>query len=336
MDDEGGYVPRRGQVGSKWFNEEPSGATVAKWFASTVKLHDGLKHKDFVAGITLIRQVDEIDTVVAYKANGEPTITKITEISFTPYPRVEARIAYFWAYLALHPEWSGAIEPGDIGDPRAELPEGYFLLKVGEVELIGRAMQTHIRDRHGHDIHYYPPEAKTVPLVNRWGGVDADAMAKASTGAIGRALGVAGMLVLPGTGVATAGFARLSCRSQAAPGGPGGGLRGALSRADARGGRRASQCRDDARRPRRRAHEPQGYRPGGRPERLVGTAPLPRGREAHPRAGPDRADEGAEALRGGGAGMTKVKLWLLVRAFELRQWMRLPRWRRRRIKAGKP
>ncbi len=34
--------------------------------------------------------------------------------------------------------------------------------------------------------------------------------------------------------------------------------------------------------------------------------------------------------------MTKMKVWLLVRAYEWRQWMRLPRWRRRQIKAGKP
>jgi hypothetical protein len=44
---------------------------------------------------------------------------------------------------------------------------------------------------------------KMVSCLTKW-GVDEHALMKAETGAVGRALGMAGMLVLPGSGVATA------------------------------------------------------------------------------------------------------------------------------------
>jgi hypothetical protein len=41
-------------------------------------------------------------------------------------------------------------------------------------------------------------------MIDRWGKPDPNAFMKAETGAVGRALGMAGMLVIPGSGVATA------------------------------------------------------------------------------------------------------------------------------------
>jgi hypothetical protein len=47
------------------------------------------------------------------------------------------------------------------------------------------------------------PATKVVPVV-AWEKVDPFAIMKAETGAVGRALGMAGMLVIPGSGIATA------------------------------------------------------------------------------------------------------------------------------------
>jgi hypothetical protein len=61
---------------------------------------------------------------------------------------------------------------------------------------------------------------KSVPLVDRWGRFDANAVMKAQTGGVGRALGYAGMLVIPGTGVATAEDMREALDQGATPGSP--------------------------------------------------------------------------------------------------------------------
>ncbi len=50
----------------------------------------------------------------------------------------------------------------------------------------------------------YPPATKMIPTLDRYGKEDPYALMKAETGAVGRALGMAGMLVIPGSGIATA------------------------------------------------------------------------------------------------------------------------------------
>lgn len=202
-----GFITRRGREGSRWHNQRPTGQEVSEWF-SGVRLHDGMEHADYVAGIALIEQTDEVPTIVAYRGDGTPEITRTTEMSFTPYPRVEARIAYFWKLCELR-GWKGSIAPvNTLGDGAAGLPEGFFRLRVTDAAgkdapLVGRTMKVAINDPKGDPVGWYPSETKVVPML-RNGLVDADALAKASTGAIGRALGAAGMLILPGTGVATA------------------------------------------------------------------------------------------------------------------------------------
>lgn len=201
-----GFVPRRGREGSRWYNERPSGEEVAAWFR-TVKLHDGMEHADFVSGITLIQQAEARQTIVGYRGDGTPESVPVEEIVFTPYPRVETRVSYFWSLCELR-GWTGRIEPVDIDSIDRGLPPGYFRLSLPsangkDVPLVGRAVIVSINDARGFSIGTYPSETKLVPLL-RNGLVDADAFAKASTGAIGRALGAAGMLVIPGSGVATA------------------------------------------------------------------------------------------------------------------------------------
>lgn len=189
----------------QWIGERPSFEDLSAWF-HTVPLHDGMDHNAYVSGITLIEQIERRNV----SANGR--ISAVEELIYTAYPRVETRIKYFWDMIERN-KWVGKIEPVPSGEHN--LPDGFFRLEVTEagdrvVPLIGRAMQVSIwipppppGTTLVHGWLDYPPEVRTVPLL-RNGLVDPDAFAKASTGAIGRALGAAGILVLPGGGLSTA------------------------------------------------------------------------------------------------------------------------------------
>lgn len=56
----------------------------------------------------------------------------------------------------------------------------------------------------GLPVAMFPPATKMIPTLDRYGKEDPYALMKAETGAVGRALGMAGMLVIPGSGIATA------------------------------------------------------------------------------------------------------------------------------------
>lgn len=204
------FRPRMGREGARWYNARPTPAEVAEWF-STVPLHDKMNHADYVAGISLIQTTEEVTAIIGYTGDGVAMTQRVPEIVFTPYPRVETRLAYFWNYVATLPGHRGIIEPGKLHGtpPASELPEGFFIVALpqtgGEIiYMIGRSMRVRIEDSRTYNIAEYPSEAKTVPMRLEYGAIDEHAFAKASTGAIGRALGAAGMLVLPGTGIATA------------------------------------------------------------------------------------------------------------------------------------
>jgi hypothetical protein len=72
------------------------------------------------------------------------------------------------------------------------------------VHFLGCSKQVRIRSDDGGVVLMAPSQGtKAVALLTKW-GVDEHAVMKAETGAVGRALGMAGMLVLPGSGVVTA------------------------------------------------------------------------------------------------------------------------------------
>jgi hypothetical protein len=106
------------------------------------------------------------------------------------------------------------------------LPPGFFRMPVQKadgkhVEYIGQSVRVRVykadtlewaeswasgkREQvlRGIPVMAPPPGTKVVPVLNKW-GEDPFALMKAETGALGRALGMAGMLVVPGSGVATA------------------------------------------------------------------------------------------------------------------------------------
>jgi hypothetical protein len=206
-------APRRGREGSRWYNERPTSEEIAQWFM-TVPMHDGMDAADYIGGLTLIQSKEKSLWATGYDNRGLPEIVEREDLVFVPYVKVETRVAYFWQYVAQHPDWEGEIttvEPVG-GDPLG-LPPGFFRYSASkpdgkEIKFVGCTKQVRIweRSRTTLDLRSVmsPSQGtKTVPVATRW-DVDANAFMKAETGAVGRALGFAGMLVIPGSGVATA------------------------------------------------------------------------------------------------------------------------------------
>lgn len=196
--------PASTREGSRWINTKPSSEELAAWFKD-VKLHEGLDHADYIGGITVIDNKEN---------RGKPN----ERIVYTPYPQVDIRIRYFHDLMTAR-DWIGVIEP--VRAPRVKgehltnehLPDWFFKSPVvginGKItSFIGCAMRVRIFEKNsqggrGPEISTAPPGTKVVPMLGPY-GPDQHAMARAETGAVGRALGMAGMLVLPGSGIATA------------------------------------------------------------------------------------------------------------------------------------
>lgn len=223
-----GTALRRGKEGSRWWNERPAPDAVAEWFKS-IPIHEDLEHDRYVGGIVLIEQKVKTKEIDGYRENGAPIIRDgVENLTFTPYPKVETRVQYFHDLMGKHPDWMGIIEP--VGGGEAGFPPGFGLRTIGykkegadrqerfvcctqrvtvfdratvEERVISNGRQNFEVVRTGKTIIAGPPATKMVPLL-AWGKPDEYMLMKAETGAVGRALGMAGMLVVPGAGVATA------------------------------------------------------------------------------------------------------------------------------------
>lgn len=220
--------PRKGREGSRWYNERPSSDDVAKWFKANVPVYEGLDVEDYIAGITLINAVEKTKEATGFRDNGTPIIEEVHSVVYTPYPRVDTRIKYFHDLMALKAdEWYGAIEPVAVELQRGvHMPPGFFPHKVvtqgGETRFVCCSMKVTVWEREGFEekpiintrtgeqtfvrtgkkVIDAPPATKMIACVRKY--ADENALMKAETGAVGRALGMAGMLVVPGAGVATA------------------------------------------------------------------------------------------------------------------------------------
>lgn len=207
--------------GSRWVNQRPSGEEVASWFKDNVQLHEGLEHDHYVQGVTLIPSKETLREAVEQSDGSVKVMDTGEQLVYVPYAKVETRVAYFWDYVRLNPEWVGAIERIPVrsvetpGYFNVNLPPGFFRQQVQKsdgkfVDFIGCSFQVRIFERdiraggRGRVVVEPPAGTKVVPALDRWGKPDESALMKAETGAVGRALGMAGMLVIPGSGVATA------------------------------------------------------------------------------------------------------------------------------------
>jgi len=222
---------RQGQEGGRWVNERPSGEDVAAWFEKNVQVAEGLDIVNYVSGLTLISSTEKVKEAIGFRENGSPILQEMEHSIFVPYVKVETRVKYFHDLMGQNrEEWVGFIEPVVPEEPNPSLPPGFFRMMVKqkngeEITYVCCSMKVTVYKkgtvkeervaidtrnglyetrRIGEVIIDGAPAVKAVPLLTRQGWSDPNAVMKAETGAVGRALGFAGMLVAPGSGVATA------------------------------------------------------------------------------------------------------------------------------------
>lgn len=206
--------PQPVREGSRWRHAKPSSDEVAEWFG-TVPLDAGMAHEDYIAGVVLIPAGEKVKRI---RADGRGT-EEVYEQTFTPYVRVDTRVAYFRRLAELR-ELVAVIEP--IAVPRSDkpafenqhMPDGFWWMVAGEQQTAQRFLCATWRVAL-YDADTYKegwgtdgkrerrPVREGIGTKQVTGAPEINALAKAETGAIGRALGVAGILVV-GTGIATA------------------------------------------------------------------------------------------------------------------------------------
>jgi hypothetical protein len=238
--------------GARWVNRKPSGPEFAAWFSDNVKIDEALDADDYIGGIVLIPAVETVQEVTGVNPqSGEAIIAKRKQLTYTPYPKVETRVQYFWDLLDSKEKWRGVVEPITTDRPSTEpvtvkeqvldgdrivdretqrvptivqtveqLPPGFFVMSVP----VGNEIAHYLCASYKVEIWERNPEGngddlivrsgrgtKMVPLVTSrtWDGrttikPDDNSIMKAETGAIGRAIALAGIFNIPGSGVATA------------------------------------------------------------------------------------------------------------------------------------
>jgi len=206
-------VPETPQAeGGRWRFHRPTSDQVAAWFA-TQPLDEGMAHDQYIGGVVLIPQSEK----VRYTRSDGGTSERHEQV-FIPYVSIGTRVGYA-RRLGEHRGLIYHTEPAEV--PRSTRPDSpYFNGNMPP------GLWWHIvADGDGKALRYlcattnvglYEPQSfaaklrkePVMPLVGGQGtkqvggGPDPNQIAKAQTGAIGRALGVAGILVI-GTGIAT-------------------------------------------------------------------------------------------------------------------------------------
>lgn len=226
--------------GSRWLYAEPSEEEVKAWF-DTQRFHKGMTPDAYYGGIVIIPATEKYKQTL--KRADESTYVKESErLVYTPYVKVDTRIAYFWDLVdtmneqANDDKYVGVFEPVEqtvIDDPtsayfNAHLPTGYFILPITVGERTNRylgaqwSVAIYERESYARKVS----GSKELPIRRGIGTkqstfnkayADDNVLMKAETGAIGRALGVAGILVV-GTGVATAEDMQEAASGPAQPG----------------------------------------------------------------------------------------------------------------------
>lgn len=200
------------QEGGRWRFHRPSGDQVANWF-KTQPIDDGMHHEDYVGGVVLIEQSQKTRYTSPTGATSERS-----ELVFVPYVQIGTRVGYFHRLAKLE-GLVPVIEPvqvpkgGAPGNPyfNMAMPDGLWWHVVGTEQGNVRYLCSTWRVALYEPTTFAAKMRGEMPLPVRagqgtkqvTGGTDMNAIAKAETGAVGRALGVAGILVI-GTGIATA------------------------------------------------------------------------------------------------------------------------------------
>lgn len=202
--------------GSRWRYARPSAEEVAEWFA-TQPIDEGMNHEDYVGGVVLIPANEKVKHP---KEDGDGT-EEIWEQTFTPYVRVDTRDSYF-RKLAEIRDLIAVIEPVVVPQIKEgwakndHMAPGFWWLAMGAGNNMERFLCATWKVALYDKVAYFASDEelgrrgmRRVPIREGvatkavYGSPDIDAPARAETGAIGRALGVAGILVV-GSGIATA------------------------------------------------------------------------------------------------------------------------------------
>lgn len=219
------------QEGSRWRHGPPTPEQLGDWFRQQ-PLHDEMTqlHDRYVGGLVVISSTDKVKRT-RRAANGDTYVHEDEEVVYTPYVRVDTRIAYFRDYVAMHDDWIAKIRPVKarlIEDPNsayfnAHLADRGFAIqatRAGDSVVFYAVCTAEVaifeRESWNSRVRGEEPEpimqgigTKQVALTRSYGTnsrsvyADDNCLMKAETGAVGRALGFMGMLVI-GTGVATA------------------------------------------------------------------------------------------------------------------------------------
>lgn len=223
-------VRREGKEGNRWVNVRPTGEELAAWFKANVDIDEHLKDEDYIGGLTLIPGNEKTKEIVGWDDGNSPKMSDVWDLVFTPYIRVETRVKYFFDLMNAYEDRVGVVEPIPLIEQDPKLPKGFFVrtvatsetesvrmiccsmkasvFKAGTMRMEKRVVDKRTGEeafvRVGELLQDSPPATKVVPLLFNSGSVDINAVMKAETGAVGRALGMAGCLVIPGTGLATA------------------------------------------------------------------------------------------------------------------------------------
>jgi hypothetical protein len=215
--------------GSRWLHEPPTEDEIKEWFEAQ-PLHPGMSPGPYMGGIVLIGATEKVK-MTRRKQNGDPYLAEVEQAVFVPYVKVDTRIAYFRDYVRVlndgkeDGDFYGVIEavPQKRVDDRSSpyynenLPDGFGVYPVrNSNDSVNRylvcTMRVAIYKRPSGDDRVQRSRASDTLILQGVGSkqttqarnyADDNAVMKAETGAIGRALGVAGILVV-GTGVATA------------------------------------------------------------------------------------------------------------------------------------
>lgn len=215
--------------GSRWIYSRPNADQVREWF-DTQAIYPGLTHEPYLSGVVIISSTEKIKETRRRTTDGGYFTVELDMPTFTPYVKVDTRVSYFWDLVRKMNEgeddkYIGTIRPvsqqrfDDTASPyfNGNLPEGFswFLVKdskdqvarylVAETEVAIYRREDYAKVLKGEQSVpvLYGRDTKQTAILSRRGWPDDFAIMKARTGSIGRALGVAGILVV-GTGVASA------------------------------------------------------------------------------------------------------------------------------------
>lgn len=228
--------------GSRWRHGPPSPEDLGNWFREQ-PLHDGMVHDRYVGGLVLIPAKERVTRTFG-RQNGSRYVADGEEVVYTPYVKVDTRIAYFRDFVAMHEDWIGKVRPvparvvDDQGSPyyNGNLADAGFAIhpiRVGEqtTYYLACTMEVAIYERESYAARLKGADVepimqavgtKQVAMTRSYGSnrssafADDNCIMKGQTGAVGRALGFLGMLVI-GTGVATAEDIQEAFSEQSAP-----------------------------------------------------------------------------------------------------------------------